>query len=146
MIKKIFHFLGWAIIIGNLFLIGLVAFWLLYPYKISDVKEPIEVLNENKIITIGEPIKLKIEVNKPNDYVPVSQRFITCRDGNLVTLASSSLNLPKGQYTIFSDNIILPLKVAKGSICKLNVVNSYKANPLKTVSASWVSEEFKVAE
>lgn len=146
--KKIFHCLAWVAIIGNLALIGLVAFWLIHPYPLPTITQPIPILNENKEIAIGDPIKMKLEVNKQREMKPTTiTRNITCNDGNLVTLANISVqDLPKGSYTLISDKFILPPKVAKGSTCKFNFINTYKLNPLRSETTKYSSEQFKVKE
>ncbi len=141
------HFLGWFIIFGNLFLIGIVAWWLIHPYTLPDVKEPIPIENENKVVAIGEPIKMKLQVNKPREMAPTTiSRNITCNDGNLVTMTAVTQDLPTGVYIKHSENFVLPPKVAKGSTCKFNFQNTYKLNPLRSETVIWSSEDFKVKE
>lgn len=146
--KKILHYLAWFAIIGNLVLIGMVAWWLIHPYQLPVVKEPIPILNENKVIAVGEPIKMKLIVEKTREMKPTTvTRNITCNDGNLVTMSGSkSVDLPKGNYTMISDSIILPPKVAKGATCQFNFINTYKLNPLRSETTTYSSELFKVKE
>lgn len=144
--KKLVHVLAWLAIIGNLCLIALIAFWLLFPYKTTYVNQPIEILNANHEIRIGDPIKVKLEVNKPNGLAPESQRFIVCEDGNLVTIAKSSMTLPRGSYIIISDKADLPPKVAIGATCKLQITNTYRLNPIRNETDTWLSENFKVIQ
>lgn len=146
MIKTILHYLAWVAIIGNLILLGLVAFWLIYPYKLPYIEQPIEILNPNKEIAIGEKIVMRINVSKQNDMTPTTAHNLTCEDGNLVTLSSSPKTLQKGQYTIISDRYTLPAKVNKGAICKFNFINNYQLNPLRNETVIWSSENFKVKE
>lgn len=125
----------------------MVAWWLLHPYGLPQITQPMPIENENKTIAIGEPIKMKMEISKPRDMTPsVSQRNLTCNDGNLVTLAGGTTQIPTGSYTIHSSNYTLPPKVAKGSICKFNFVNTYKLNPLRSETITYSSEDFKVKE
>lgn len=146
-IKKTLHVLAWVIIFGNIFLIGMVAWWLIHPYGLPQITQPMPIENENKTIAIGEPIKMTLRVDKPREMTPaISQRNLTCNDGNLVTLAGGIIPIPIGNYTIHSSNYILPPKVAKGSICKFNFVNTYKLNPLRSETITYSSEEFKVAQ
>lgn len=143
--KKILHILGWVVIFGNLALIGLVAWWLLHPYGLPQITQPMPIENENNEIAIGEPIRMKLEINKPRDMQPtVVQRNLTCNDGNLVTMAGSPVPTPVGNYTIHSENFILPPKVAKGSTCRFNFVNTYKLNPLRSETETYSSEYFLV--
>jgi hypothetical protein len=147
MIKKILHILGWVVIFGNLALIGLVAWWLLHPYGLPQITQPMPIENENNEIAIGEHIRMTMEVTKPRDMTPsVSVKNLTCNDGNLVTLAGGITPIPTGSYTVHSSNYILPPKVAKGSTCRFNFVNTYKLNPLRSETITYSSEDFKVKE
>lgn len=145
--RKILHVFGWVAIIGNLVLIGLTAFWLLYPYQTNFVKQPIEILNDgygpNKI-KIGDNIVMKLEVNKASNYHPYSQRFINCTDGNLVTMTKSTVQAPAGKYVQIVDSMVLPPKVAVGATCKVQFVNTYKLNPIREKTVTWESEYFNV--
>ena len=143
--KKLLHCIGWVIIVGNLLLIGMVAWWLLHPYGLPQIAQPMPIENPNNEIAIGEPIMMTLKVEKPRDMTPtVSQRNLTCNDGNLVTLAGGTSTIPTGSYTIHSSNYVLPPKVAKGSVCKFNFVNTYKLNPLRSETITYSSEEFLV--
>ena len=145
--KKILHVLAWVVIIGDILLVGMVAFWLVYPYNLPTVKEPIPIENENHVIAIGEPIKMTLIINKPQDMTPtIVAHNITCNDGNLVTLSSTGKTMPKGSYTIHSSSYVLPPKVAKGATCKFNFINTYKLNPLRSETVTWSSEEFVVRQ
>lgn len=143
-IKKTLHVFAWIAIIGNICLIILIGFWKLWPYQIPYVKQPIEIMNENKEIRIGEVIRMKLYVSKPKYLVSNSLPTITCSDGNLVTLAPSSLTLPRGEYVYESETYVLPPKVAVGAECQFNFNNYYQLNPVRNEPVTWSSEQFKV--
>lgn len=142
--KRILHYLAWVAIVGNIFLILLTAFWQFYPYPLPYVQQPIEILNENHEIRIGEPIKMKLYVSKPEHLISKSNPNITCNDGNLVTLAPASKTLPEGEYIFEVESYILPPKVSVGSECQFNFVNTYQLNPIRTETIIWSSQQFKV--
>jgi hypothetical protein len=142
--RKFIHILASLIILGNLFIIGLIAFWLIYDYKVPDMKEPIEILNANNEIAAGDVISMKLEVIKSKSYKPNSTNFIKCNDGNLVTMNSTTKNIPSGSYVIESNTYILPPKVARGATCQFVFKNEYKVNPIRTITKEWVSEEFLI--
>ncbi len=144
MLRKFIHLLATLIIIGNLFLIGLVAYWLIKDYPVTYVEQPIEILNENNQIARGEPIVMKLNIVKNNNYSPSSSSTILCNDGSLFTLASRSVSLPDGEYTIISRSYILPDTVNVGATCKFKFTNNYKVNPIRTKSVVWESQDFKV--
>jgi len=122
------------------------AFWKLYPYQVSDVKVPIEILNENNEIAVGETIQLELQLTKPNNLRPNGSVFITCKGGNLITLNGSPQDLPVGQYTVKNDRYILPNKVSVGGKCTFVFKNSYPVNPVREITKTWTSEEFTVVK
>lgn len=146
MMKRLLFFAGWLAILGNITLISIVAIWLLYPYHVTDLEVPIQIENQNHEISIGESIKMRLRINKPNDYKPDVVVFLTCNDGNLVTLNSLNRNLPKGKYELEVDNYILPAKVNVGAVCTFNFRNDYRVNPIRVITKQWYSEQFKVTE
>lgn len=125
----------------------LIIVWLILPYPVTTIQQPIRILNENKEVRIGEEIIQELKINKPNDSVPENPtRVLLCSDGNLVTLAAlpSILNLPVGKYTLVNDRYILPPKVAVGSDCVFVWRQSYRVNPIRLIPVEWRSESFKV--
>lgn len=136
----------WLTFLPATMLLILVAFWTLYPYQVSSVAVPIEILNKNKEIAIGENIQMLIRVDKPNNIKPEGTTYITCDDGNLVTLLSLVNNLPVGEYTVINDKYILPPKVLPGSRCRFNFRNAYRVNPMRTITKEWYSEQFLVVK
>ena len=143
--RKLTHFIGYVIIAGNLALIGLVAWWLIHPYNLPTVNEPIPIENPDNVIAIGDPILMTLKINKTRDMTAsTSINNITCNDGNLVTMATTSKYIPVGAYTVNSSSYVLPPKVARGAVCTFNFINTYKLNPLRSQTITWSSEEFTV--
>lgn len=139
------HFTRLVLISWTAFLL-LVAFWSFYPYKVSDIKQPIQILNENNEIAIGDAILMRLELTKPNNIRPNGSVFITCKSGNLISLLGNPQNLPIGKYTVINDRYILPNKVTVGDKCKFHFKNTYRVNPIREITKEWVSEEFTVKE
>jgi len=137
-----FVILSWAV--G----LALVAFWQLYPYQVSDVHVPIKILNDGKVVTVGEPIIQELVINKPNDIAPQDvSRVILCDSGNLVLLTPpTARNLPVGKYTVINDQYILPPKIIDGDMCVFVWRQGYPVNPIRTIEREWKSEKFKVKE
>lgn len=124
----------------------LMFYWLLAPITIATIEEPIPILNENNEIAIGDTILMQLEIEKFSDAKVDASVYITCDDGNLVTMASpnSGTTLPKGQYSFTSDSYVLPPKVAVGAVCTFHYLNIYEPNPVRTIQSEWVSEPFTV--
>lgn len=143
--RKILFWLAWLAIVGNLILISCVAFWIIYPYHLPDIKEPIPILNQDNKIAVGENIRMQLEINKRAATVNNNTVFITCDDGNLVTMSSENTkNLPVGTFVVVSDSYVLPPKVKVGSVCTFHFRNNYKVNPIRSITKDWQSEPFEV--
>ena len=145
--NKLIHLLATLIILGNLFIIGLAAYWQFQPYELPYIQEPIEILNENNEIAVGEPIKMHLYIVKNKEVRAVNQTpRIECESGNLVTLVGKARDLPVGSYSLTSDKYLLPPKVLVGDTCEFFFQTTFEINPLKTAQQDWVSEQFKVVE
>jgi len=138
----------WAAFIGMGGWVVLMAGWLWWtfqPVALPAVVEPIRILNEGREVAIGEAIVMRLEVSKPPGARTLqSTRFISCESGNLITLTASVKDLPAGRYTVVSDSVILPAKVAPGDECRFTFRNTYAVNPIRDETVEWSSEEFKV--
>lgn len=136
---------GWLAIASIIFMVGLVSFWLLEPYKLPIINEPIRILNENKEIAVGEPIRMELVIDKQQPLQAVNQSpRIVCGSGNLVLLTGEPRELPVGTYTVTSDRYLLPPKVLSGDTCRFFFQTTFQINPIKTAQADWVSEPFTV--
>lgn len=143
--KRVLHYLGWLVIFGNISLLMLVVFWLIFPYQLPYVYQPIEILNKDKTIAIGETINMKIELVKKDNTEAVIRPNITCDDGTIVPLVTRDLSLPIGAHTLLSSAYSLP-PVNKGITCKFNFDVNYRVNPIRDVPMIWSSETFLVKE
>lgn len=130
---------GWA----SLILIWLV--WTFQPVTLPTIKQPIPVLNPGQEIAVGEPIRLRLDVSKPQDInVESTDRFLVCESGNLVTLTGTARDLPLGNYTIIADSTLLPNKVAVGDECQFLYRVRYYVNPIRDADVEYLSEPFTV--
>lgn len=128
-------------------LLGIYLWWMLQPVAVPVITEPIPVLNENREIAYGEPIVLELDVLKTEDFRDSSsERFLKCESGNLVTLFSpgASTELPVGEYTVVSDVVELPQKVAVGDVCYHSFEVTFEVNPIRDIMATYDSEPFTV--
>lgn len=154
MIMRILHglirfFIGYLITIGSIFGTQWTYYNYLDAYQLPVITEPIPILNENNEIAIGEIIEMQLNIYKPENISPIDSSVnITCEDGNLVTLTSSSAagTIPTGEFTFVSNSYELPAKVSAGDRCMFNYVNTYQPNPYKTETIVWSSEVFEVVE
>ena len=141
---KIWHIIAIGTFVLLSIIVATALFWTIFPYQVSDVEVPVKILNKDKQIRIGEQIEMELIVSKPNDLKPEGTVFITCNDGNLVTMNSMTANLPKGDYRVVNNRYTLPPKVAVGTTCQFNFRNVYQVNPIRDITKDWYSEEFTV--
>jgi len=130
-------------ITGWIFLLSIYIFWTLEPVNLTNVKEPIPVLNENHMVAIGDTLKMELIISKPEDIAPNdAARYLECESGNLVTLTATAINLPVGTYTITSNDVVIPVKVTPDDVCVYVMQVTYNINPLKQVTNRFTSEKF----
>lgn len=146
--RQAFHYLGLAVIGGNLFLIALVAVWLLQPVVVPSVQTPIKIDNPNNEIAAGEAIMLEVTVDKPENSAQLARTSVqaVCESGIILPFVGNTRDLPPGQVTVTNSNYVLPSKTLVGDRCEFVFRNEYRINPLKTVVREWRSEKFTVVE
>lgn len=128
--------------------VGLVAFWLIYPYKTADIVEPIPILNTNHEIAHNEPIIMELDITKYSLYPVHTNNSILCNNGRIYTIASvmpkGGSSLPTGHFVRKQSSYSLPGDAEIGSTCRFEFQNTYKVNPIRSIIKTWVSEDFKV--
>lgn len=144
-VTKIFWGLTFFALASITFLGILFSYWQLQPYELPYIKEPIKILNEDKTVRVGEPIKMEVHYIKLQQTTSInSSPRIECESGNLVTLVGRNVDLPLGQHTIVSDSYLLPPKILDGDKCRFFFQTTFRINPIKTVQEDWVSDTFTV--
>lgn len=116
-------------------------YWAVYPYKTIDIKSPMKVINEGKIVDDGN---LRYEV----DYVKYTREY-----GEVSKVLVNTILVPfvpyiskvkagKGKKVI---GIHIPDWYCEGS-AKLKVTLSYKVNYFRTISKTFETEEFQIVK
>ena len=117
--------------------------WLFWPVQLPTVDQPIPILNSDNTITVGEPIVMQLRVNKPQPVnVRSADRLIRCESGNLVTLTSTAIDLPTGEFVVESSSVILPNKIVDGDTCTFLYRIGYYVNPVRSEIVEYESEPF----
>ena len=131
---------------GWLTLLAVYTWWMLQPANIPTVTEPMPILNENHEVAIGEPLLVELQVSKFQDLTPVgTTRYLACDSSNLVTLTKlEPIDLPIGEYTVISDDIVVPAKITPGDMCRAIITVSYRINPVRVEGADFESDKFTV--
>ena len=63
-LHRLYYILGWVGIAIAFLMIIVNGFWLTYPYNVINVKQPVEIMNENRVINVGEEILTKTTYTK----------------------------------------------------------------------------------
>ena len=92
----------------------------------------------------GEEISYYIELNKTDDYDAVLNRNIICDDGNLVTMAPGSSQVPTGEQKVWV-TVTVPMKTSLGT-CHLELNNVYKINSLRHETLNLRTQDFIVTD
>ena len=129
-----------ALNIAILLVVGWMLFW---PAPLPIIyNEPFPL--DKQEVKRGEQISYLIHLRKTADYDAELNRNIVCDDGNLVTLASQNSHVPQGEHQIWV-TITVPQKTSLGT-CHLEMMNTYKINPIRNEYLSLRSQDFVVTE
>ncbi len=142
---KILSAVIWAEFIFSGALITLMLVWLLKPYDVVTLAQPIEVMNENKTIRPGERLLLKIDYSKNLAISGRVAQSILCDSGNIFVLDSFSNNIPVGKKVFISDRVRISSNI-DNDVCYYQQVVEYKVHPIRTVSYTFVSEKFSIVK
>lgn len=145
--RKLWHKFSAVVITMAAIFMLVVIFWLVFPYKTAEIKQPVPVLNKNNEVAIGEKLILEISVTKYIDAFPNGTEIITCDDGGIAFLDSGKTsNFPPGTYTFVNDSNVIPDKLVAGSKCMYHFRYTYRVNPIREITKEWDSEPFLVLE
>lgn len=134
--------------IGTLWLLlMIVAYWLLYPYKIlTDIQQPFVVLNENKKVMAGEYLRYEITLCKHNKLPAKISRYLS--DGVVFSLSPF-----EGGYTNIDEGCTTNERTAQvpkfdfsSTPKKLIIILEYKPNPIRTVVYTFETEPFTITK
>jgi len=120
--------------------------WLVFPYKVAEVTQPIQIMNPDDTINVGDRIRVSITYKKYKAIAAKNFPVIECLSGNLVQMAPYDSNLPVGTGTFENDDFELSPKFTSGDKCQLILTQDYKVNPIRTVSIVSHSEFFTVTD
>jgi|GEM_PF-3353943 len=140
---KIIYWVSLAILGIMSFIIGQIAVMLYYPYKTIDVKEPVQILNENKRLIRGSHLVIAFDYKK---YINADAEIIyQLRNKDIkhyITLSTVKSNVSVGKG-IAVTSIYIPDTVVVGKYA-LIATSKYKVNEFRTICRRFVSEEFSV--
>lgn len=137
----LFKCVGWATIISGLFLCLYVGYYLIYPFKVTDISLPLPVKNASEIHP-GGVVVLEVGYTRYIEGMATIYSHFNC-DSGIYSLQDRSSFVSKGSGKIFT-RIMLPAGVPIGDSCTYQAINQYKVHELRSVSVRVWSEPFKV--
>ena len=136
-------FAGFFVFIIGFFILQY-AWWQVYPYTTAEIVEPIEVVNVDDTIKLGEKLHLRMIINKQSDFTPQISFVINCEGTTyFVEPSTRSTTRPAGVHTA-EVKFTLPEDIETGVPCEFSFINSYQVNPTRNIRKTWTSEPFKV--
>lgn len=138
-VKAIIH---WGALTAFLITFLTASFWLLYPYETIVVKKPIKILNYNKTVKAGDDLLYEIEYEKFIDVPCVISRKLA--NTFLIPYADTIGTAPVGKGIA---RVVLPTpENANEGIYHLRWSVTYPANPLRDITLTVKSEEFRMVK
>jgi hypothetical protein len=126
--------------------LGLVSFWLFYPYRTMEIHN-FSAANPNTIIVsapsfkLGQPISYVLDYCKYTDVSPVVSRVLV--DGQQISLTNPYGYLATGCHKDLVQTAIIPDTINPGTYY-LDMTLRYTVNPIRTITIHYVTNSFQV--
>ena len=133
--------LAFIVLVAIALTLGVILFWLLYPYKVSEVKSPAEVIT--KTLKPGEYLQYRFqaEVFNPHDVDSVNRKL---SNGSSYIMESTHPPRPKaGKVDVVVSSNKIPSNICPGEY-KMVFEAEHRVNPIRTVSVEWETEKFQI--
>lgn len=128
-----------SVLISMQLSIFLVAFWLLYPYKLIEFNQPYATVT-NKVISTGDFLEYTLDYCKYTKLdAEIHRSFI---DGVIYLTTDGIADVKEGcgKQKI---RMYVPRAMAEGKY-RLLITREYHVNPIRTVTIRYLTEEFEV--
>ena len=119
-----------------------VIFWCIYPYNPLEIKQPLEILNEDKTVQVGEQLFYQVEFTKNTDKLPIINNHLV--DEVVYALAPITPVNTSGEHNQVVSHITIPT-IPAGNYY-LRTSTCYEMNPIRTVCVVYESENFNILE
>lgn len=115
-------------------------YWTLRPYNPLEIKQPLQIINENKTVVAGELLFYEVDFEKNTKIQPTIHRRLI--DGIVFNFpAVTSQNIAGPNKLIAS--LEIPHSIPPGNYF-LESVACYQMNPVREICVEYASEEFEV--
>ena len=118
---------------------AIITYWLLWPYKPTIIKEPIQILNPNKQVAPGDDLVYEIDRVSTVFAGEITRQLIN----DFVIAYAPVTGIVSVGKTVFKAKLKVPSSADPGKY-RMKWMGAYKVNPIRTVYVTAWSEEFEV--
>jgi len=123
------------------FMISLVGYWKLHPYKLVEFQNaPFPILNENKIVKNGDRMRYKIDYCKFTKESPRVVKYFV--DGVIYEINTVDGILEEGCHQTEMD-VYVPKAIPTG-VYSVKIVATFKPNPIREIKVVTQTLKFTV--
>lgn len=141
--NKIWQLFTWIVLLASMFIIILVTFWSIYPYKtVEFFNKPFPIENENSTVVSGGRLRYIVNYCKYSKENPLVTRYFV--DGVILETPKMAGGLELGCKTVISD-IYVPKAVPAGTY-KLKIAIQYRPNPIRRIDVINYTEPFTIVK
>ncbi len=141
--KFLMHFATFAIVVSYvaLFAVAYALFWPVRTLELPGYSDANPIKVDQKVLHPGETLSYNLSYCKYTDLDSTVHR--TLLDGQVITLVSTSGQLPSGCHTVLVKTAVIPETINPGKYY-LEVLVEYKINILRTQYTKYHTEYFDV--
>lgn len=137
---KIMRWLTVTVLTGLYIFMGVVIYWLFWPYQVIEYKDKVLPLKNHQVAS-GELLEISHNFCK---YISVPLKLTTeIQDGVIFALGITESNTAKGCYNRVA-KIVVPTVMGVGEKARVHYTLFYQVNPLRTITYDLYSEEFEI--
>ena len=139
--QKILQFVSYLTIILTLGLIGVVAYWLIYPYEPITFTQPHVVLN--KEVARGEHVLYRVDYCKNVNSIPiVTKTFVDSILYAVPEIVATEKFIGCGSQVV---SMYVPKALLTGEFY-IEIVYHYQVNPIRTIDVVSKTERFTIVK
>ena len=139
--NKFFYYISYITILSALFLIGLVLFWMVYPYRILEFQDAKFPVLSKKVVQ-GGSLNYYAAYCKYANIPSLLTRSFT--NGILYTMPSMTTNNPTGCHKVMAI-VAIPKELPVGTY-QMKLLYEYDPNPIRHITIEMYTEKFEVIE
>lgn len=134
--KKL-HLFSYISLFFGYIAVGVIAFWLFWPYKVFELKSPITV--DKKNYNAGDTLTYTVDYCKYKSLPATLYRSYV--DGVIYNIASIVANNPTGCHVTHPTTLVPNLP---SGVYFIRLVFVYQVNPLRTITKTIETEPFNI--